>query len=191
MAASLTEQLLTYYRVLSHWNRKMNLTSLAEPAEAVDRMLLEPVAAAPHLPHGIDLIDLGSGGGSPAIPLALALSARRLVMVESRLRKAAFLREVLRELGLSGTVEAARFEEVATRPAFGGSFGVVSIRAVRLEETTVGAISALLEPKGHAALFGSTPVSGPIEHVPSSLIRRATIPLIPASRSFLTILRKA
>jgi len=125
MAASLTEQLLTYYRVLSHWNRKMNLTSLAEPAEAVDRMLLEPVAAAPHLPHGIDLIDLGSGGGSPAIPLALALSARRLVMVESRLRKAAFLREVLRELGLSGTVEAARFEEVATRSAFGGAFGVV------------------------------------------------------------------
>ena len=93
---ALSARLVVYYQVLSHWNRKINLTALSDPDEAVDRLLLEPIAAATHLPHHAALVDLGSGGGSPAIPLALATNAANLVMVESRVRKAAFLREALR-----------------------------------------------------------------------------------------------
>ena len=74
----LASQLVVYYQLLSHWNRKINLTSLSDPDEAVDRLLLEPVAAAAVLPANRALIDLGSGGGSPAIPLALALGATRV-----------------------------------------------------------------------------------------------------------------
>src|SRR3954451_7573204 len=85
---TLATQLAVYYQVLAHWNRKINLTSLSDSDEAVDRLLLEPVAAAAQLPQAVELIDLGSGGGSPAIPLALAIGAPHLVMVESRVRKA-------------------------------------------------------------------------------------------------------
>ena len=86
-------RLVTYFDLLFRWNAKINLTSLTAPDAAIDRLLLEPLAAAEELPRNPDLIDLGSGGGSPAIPLALALEARRLVMVESKTRKAAFLAE--------------------------------------------------------------------------------------------------
>ena len=79
---ALAERLIAYYSLLSHWNRKINLTSLSDPKEAVDRLLLEPVAAAASLPSGLELVDLGSGGGSPAVPLALALAVPQLVMVE-------------------------------------------------------------------------------------------------------------
>ena len=80
----LAEPLVAYFEILSRWNAKINLTSLTDPDEAIDRLLLEPVAAAAFLPHQIRLMDLGSGGGSPAIPLALALGATHLVMIESR-----------------------------------------------------------------------------------------------------------
>jgi 16S rRNA (guanine527-N7)-methyltransferase len=101
-------RLVTYFDLLFRWNQKINLTSLTNIDEAIDRLLLEPVAAARELAHSPSIIDLGSGGGSPAIPLALALSAPRLVMVESRSRKAAFLREAVRELGMNAVVEVAK-----------------------------------------------------------------------------------
>src|SRR5438128_1758354 len=96
LGPALSSRLLVYFDLLSHWNRTINLTSLSDPDEAIDRLILEPLAAAQQLPGGAVLVDLGSGGGSPAIPLALALGTRTVVMIESRARKAAFLREALR-----------------------------------------------------------------------------------------------
>jgi 16S rRNA (guanine527-N7)-methyltransferase len=150
---SLVDPLAIYYELLTRWNEKINLTSLADPDVAVDRLLLEPVAAAAHLPLKPKLMDLGSGGGSPAIPLALALNAPQLVMVESRQRKAAFLREALREVGIPGEVKTARFEELTGEPRFGGSMDVVSIRAVKIDPFALEAIAAFLRTGGIAALF--------------------------------------
>lgn len=187
----LSARLVVYYQLLTHWNRKINLTSLSDPDEAVDRLLLEPVAAAARLPRGVDLIDLGSGGGSPGVPLALSLETHRLVMVESRVRKAAFLREVLRELGLAGSVEAARFEDVASRPPFAGAFGLASIRAVRVDEPALAAVTAFLRPEGKAALFRSLDAPDSPTGLPPSLQWISTTELIPASRSSLTVLQKS
>ena len=69
-----------YYQLLAQWNAKVNLTAFKlSPGgedEAVDRLLLEPVAAAKYLPPGAKrLLDAGSGGGSPAIPLKLVSPA--------------------------------------------------------------------------------------------------------------------
>jgi 16S rRNA (guanine527-N7)-methyltransferase len=183
-------QLTAFYQVLSHWNRKINLTSLSDPGEAVDRLLLEPVAAAAYLPSGGTIADLGSGGGSPAVPLALALGSPRLVMVESRVRKAAFLREVLRELGLHGSVEVARFEDVALRGDLAGQFDVVSVRAIRLDGELFRSVEALLRTGGLAALFGGSDSESPAG-VPPSLRFVHTYQLIPASRSALTLLQRA
>jgi 16S rRNA (guanine527-N7)-methyltransferase len=153
---SIVDRLLTYYGLLERWNRKINLTSLSDPAQAIDRLLLEPVAAAQHLPPGSTLADLGSGGGSPAIPLAIALNSPRLLMVESRSRKAAFLREATRHVGVAATVEAVRFEELRARTEYMKTMDVVSIRAVRPDAETLSLAQWLTRAGGQVAYFGST-----------------------------------
>jgi 16S rRNA (guanine527-N7)-methyltransferase len=154
--------LLTYYEVLFHWNRKINLTALSDPAAAVDRLLLEPLSAAIHLPAGTPMADLGSGGGSPAIPLALALGSPSLLMVESRSRKAAFLREATREVGVVALVEAVRFEQLTHQ--HDGSVGLVSIRAVTPDETVPTVAKRLCQPCAVVAVFGTS------DEVPSGSI---------------------
>jgi 16S rRNA (guanine527-N7)-methyltransferase len=156
----LAERLEAYYRLLAHWNSRINLTSLAlDPLapQTVDRLFIEPIIAASFVPRNVDVwFDLGTGGGSPAIPLQLAHPAKRLIMVESRHRKAAFLREAIRELFVSGVeVDAARIEEVARRSDNAGLTDLVSVRAVKMAGSLFGDIQTLLRPGGQALLFGT------------------------------------
>jgi len=185
---NLIDPLLAYFDLLQRWNRKINLTSLSDSDEAVDRLVLEPLAAAKHLPSTCRLADLGSGGGSPAIPLALALRATELLMVESRSRKAAFLREAAREVGLTATVESRRFEEVSQQSSYIGAFDVVSLRAVRPDIATLTAAGGLLNPGGILALFGGPNIQEMAASVPRDLTWRATHPLLRSSGSWLMLL---
>jgi 16S rRNA (guanine527-N7)-methyltransferase len=149
-----------YLRLLARWNRKINLTSLkVDPPDedAVDRLVIEPLKAATHLPAGNALIvDVGSGGGSPAVPLKLALEPVRLVMVESVGRKAAFLRDVVRELRLTGTsVEDCRFEAFAATPANQATADAVTLRAVRVDDALTRAVRQVIKPGGGFVRFGT------------------------------------
>ena len=184
----LLDKLLIYYQLLQRWNRKLNLTSLSDAAQAVDRLVLEPLAAARHLPHGARLVDLGSGGGSPAIPLALALNTACLLMIESRTRKAAFLREAAREVGLSATVETARFEDVARHLSYAGAFDLASVRAVRVDHTALESAAALLRPRGLVALFRGAAGPDQPEVTSHNLSWRETRPLLRSSGTRLTLL---
>ena len=159
IAPDLEARLAAYFDLLFRWNAKINLTALTEPDAAVDRLLLEPLAAALELLKGAELIDLGSGGGSPAIPLALTLESSRLVMVESKTRKAAFLSEAARTVSLRATVENARFEDVAERGAYAGQMSLVTIRAVRVDRPTLVIAKSFLKPGGAIALFSPTAAS--------------------------------
>jgi 16S rRNA (guanine527-N7)-methyltransferase len=156
----LEERLSKYFQLLAHWNTRINLTSLAlDPPtpQTVDRLIIEPLVAASLVTPSVSVwFDLGSGGGSPAIPLQLARPARRLVMVESRERKAAFLRQVIRELPLDGAeVEVSRIESVAAEPRNAGMADLVTVRALRLEASLIGWIQTLLRFGGQAILFGA------------------------------------
>jgi len=134
----LAARLETYYRLLFAWNQKINLTALNVselPDDAVDRLFIEPVAAAGHVGSGGRVLDVGSGGGSPAIPFALASSASALTMVESRSRKSVFLREAARAVALpQSRVLTARFEDLSDLPEMHNQFDVVTIRAVKVED---------------------------------------------------------
>jgi 16S rRNA (guanine527-N7)-methyltransferase len=149
-----------YLSHLTLWNRKINLTSLGlEPLtdHAVDRLLMEPLSAARHVRPGDRLaIDVGSGGGSPAIPLRLASPGIRMVLVESKVRKSAFLREVVRQLSLQD-VEVAnlRFEELLSRPDLHEAADLVTFRAVRAQPNLWTGIQAFLKPEGRVFWFGS------------------------------------
>src|SRR5262245_29290503 len=162
VAASVAEQLETYLRLLARWNAKVNLTSLPldEPTdETFDRLFIEPLSAArtvDDLPTS--WFDVGSGGGSPAIPLKLMRPALGLTLVESKARKAAFLREVVRELALTDSlVETGRFEEVAARPAAESAAGLVTLRAVRPDAKLMNSVARVLQPGGRLLMFRPTP----------------------------------
>lgn len=175
ISAALKRSLLAYYQLLVRWNRKINLTALSDPAAAFDRLLLEPVSAAAHLPVARSMADLGSGGGSPAIPLALALRTPHLLMVESRSRKAAFLREAAREVGVQAIVEAVRFEDLAS--GYDGSVGLVSIRAVTPDEAVLTVAKRLCQADGVIAVFSSnSDASDPL----SRLANRSTWNIRPS-----------
>ena len=111
-----------YFAELARWNRKINLTALALDGdgsdEAVDRFLIEPAVASKYIPASAkSLLDIGSGGGSPAVPIKLCRPDLALTMVEVKVRKSVFLRQVSRLLGLDRTqVETSRFEELLARP---------------------------------------------------------------------------
>lgn len=188
VSPGLSAKLLAYLRLLQHWNRRINLTSISDPDEAIARLLLEPVAAAAHLPQGVSLADLGSGGGSPAIPLALALRSSDLLMVESRSRKVAFLREAAREVGLSATVESDRFEVVATRVAYAHRFNLVSVRAVRPDATLMTSASSLLRSDGLLVLFRGPDGPDRPEETSPDLAWRETRPLLRSTHSRLSVM---
>lgn len=187
----LVERLAAYYELLSKWNRKINLTALEDPDEAVDRLLLEPVAAARHVPaQGLRLMDIGSGGGSPAIPLAMAGQVASLTMVEVKARKSAFLREAIRTLGLqSSQVETVRFEELLVRPDTHEAFELLSIRAVRIEAKALTALQAFLAPGGTFLMFRGPGGQAEPAGIPQ-LKWLETVPLIETLQSRLTILQK-
>jgi len=157
---SVQRQLEEYFRLLAHWNSTVNLTALpvrSPTDEAFDRLLIEPLAASNYIPQSAKIwLDLGSGGGSPAIPLKIARPSIRLTMVESTARKAAFLREAARVLQLSDTtVENARFEELIPRAEFRQRFDLVTVRAVRADDSLFSASHALLGRHGRLVMFRS------------------------------------
>lgn len=192
LPGDLADRLLAFYDLLSRWNRKINLTALEDPDAAIDRLLLEPVVAARHiLPGTKSLMDIGSGGGSPAIPMKLAAPALNLTMVEVKARKSAFLREAIRHLVLSGaTVETSRYEELLVKPQMHESFDLLSLRAVRVEPRILTGLQAFVRPGGHLFLFrGPGGPEAPAAALPP-LEWVATHPLLEGLQSRLTVLRK-
>jgi 16S rRNA (guanine527-N7)-methyltransferase len=154
---TIVPRLNSYLQVLARWNQRINLTALPlDPLTdaAIDRLLIEPLAAAAVIPKlpGSSWMDVGSGAGSPALPMAVAREDLRLTMVESKARKAAFLREAARTMGVSAVVEDVRAEALVDR--FAGHFAVLTVRAVRADAALVAVAGSLLMDGGVLALFG-------------------------------------
>jgi 16S rRNA (guanine527-N7)-methyltransferase len=191
LPAELSAALTAYFELLSRWNRKINLTALDDPDAAIDRLLLEPLVATRYLPaRPVRILDVGSGGGSPAIPMKLAAPASHLTMVEVKARKSAFLREAVRSLGLEQTqVETARYEELLARPELHELFDVVTIRAVRVEPRVLTTLQAFVKPGGQIMLFRG-PAGPEAPSIVPPLEFTATHPLIDSVQSRLTILTK-
>ena len=185
-------QLEIYYRLLSTWNKKINLTGLnlsEYSPESLDRLLIEPLVAASHVrPSVRSLLDIGSGGGSPAIPLALALTNVSVLMVEAKTRKSVFLREALRALGLvRGDVITSRFEELLTKPPLHEAHDILTIRAVRIEARVLMSLQAFVRPGGEIFMFRtSSGAPGPAAVTPP-LAWKASFPLLEQTSSLVVL----
>lgn len=189
--APLGGELARYLKLLFWWNRRMNLTGLTDDDAGIDRLLVEPLVATRWLSAGpLRLVDIGSGGGSPAVPIRLMRPDVRLQMVESKSRKAAFLRETVRHLALTGaTVEVRRFEELAAGLDEGDRADVVTVRAVRLDEAGFRALAGLLADGGRLFLFEGQG-TGRDDGAAVGFEVEGTFPLVGSLQSRLSIWRR-
>lgn len=189
-------QLEDYFGLLAKWNQQLNLTALdVEPPtdDGVDRLLIEPVMAARNILAADELlVDIGSGGGSPAIPLKIAAPHLRLMMVESHGRKSSFLRDAVRQLALTDVrVANTRFEELQLTPGVEAA-DLVSIRAVKPERSLVSRMADLLRPGGRVMWFTSASSSQDVlEAADGILSAESGMTLIPNTPSQLLILVRA
>jgi 16S rRNA (guanine527-N7)-methyltransferase len=183
--------LAAYLDLLTLWNRKINLTSLSDPGAAIDRLILEPALTASLVPDAAtSLLDVGSGGGSPAIPLKICVPRLKLWMVESKTRKAAFLMEAVRQLKLAdATVETHRFEDLLTRTKLREGLDLVTVRALRVDAHALVDLQSFLRPGGQLWLFRSG--TGTVPVLPPQLQFEGEDRLVAYLGSRLTRLRKA
>jgi 16S rRNA (guanine527-N7)-methyltransferase len=142
----------THLDLLLKWNSKINLTAVRDPEEIVTRHFGESFFAARHFLPDRDsaatTIDIGSGAGFPGLPLKIWAPALDLTLIEANQKKAVFLREGVRTLGLSQVrVLAQRAEMVPVRA------DLVSLRAVERFEQTLPIVQQLLKPGGRIGLL--------------------------------------
>lgn len=152
------DQLLVYLSLLERWNDTINLTSLplaGLPDATLEKLVGESLTAARLIGSRSGIwFDLGSGGGSPALPLKVVARTLHLTMVESRSRKVAFLREASRLMRISDAeVLSGRIEDLST-DAHRATAALVTSRAVRIDEVRARVIAKLLAPNGVLVLFG-------------------------------------
>jgi 16S rRNA (guanine527-N7)-methyltransferase len=115
------EQLAAYLALLAKWNKTYNLTAIRDPARMVTHHLLDALAVVPHLPAipALRILDVGSGGGVPGIPLAIARPDVHVAMIDSNHKKAAFLQQAAIELALPNIEShAVRVEDYAPTAPF-------------------------------------------------------------------------
>jgi len=102
--------LLNYLELLAKWNKIYNLTAIREPERMLSQHLLDSLAVVPYV-KGVSILDVGSGGGLPGIPLAIVLPEKIFTLLDSNHKKATFLKQACIELRLPNvTVACERVE---------------------------------------------------------------------------------
>ncbi len=147
VSAGLADRTAQYGALLLATNRRVNLTGAKSAIELLPH-LLESLALAPEVAS--DHVDVGSGGGLPAIPLALA--GGRVTMIEATAKKVAVLRALLEELGIAGEVILGRAELLGHDPELRGRFGSGTARAVAVAPAVAELVLPLLAVGGVAIL---------------------------------------
>ena len=149
----MTSALEIYKKELLKWSERVNLIG-PEARENLDAHIAEALAAAEILKPRGEVLDFGSGGGLPAIPMAIANPAARWHLVEADQKKWSFLKHVVRECGLNAVVYGDRLDRVLRRFPADLRFSLVTSRAVGAPEEWVPSLAGRAET---FALFQSTP----------------------------------
>jgi len=192
LPSSAEERLVAFAELLNKWNRVYNLTAIRDPQQVVTHHLLDSLSVLPSLGAVKTLADVGSGGGLPGIPLAIARPDLQVTSIETVSKKASFQQQAKIELGLDNfTPLCARVEKVQADVRFDG---VIS-RAFSELADFVDLTAHLLAPEGRLyAMKGVYPVEE-LARLPAGFeLERAmelTVPDLDASRHLLVIRRAA
>jgi 16S rRNA (guanine527-N7)-methyltransferase len=156
-------QLETFLALLLRWNARINLTATRQPEEIIRRHFAESIFAAKKIPPRVKtLLDFGSGGGFPGIPIAVCRPQITVTLAESQSRKAAFLREAVRTLGLKAEVWADRVEAMEPHRVF----DAVTLRAVDKMTAACEVAAERLAPRGWIAVFATRKTESLFDNIP-------------------------
>src|SRR5436190_24083609 len=144
-----------YKQTLLTWNQKINLIG-PEAREHLDEHIAEALAAAAILQPKGDVLDFGSGGGLPAIPMAIVSPEARFHLVEADQKKWAFLKHVARECRLNAVIHGDRLDRALKRFPPDIRFSLVTSRAVGNPEEWVPSLREWMDPAGRVALCQRT-----------------------------------
>lgn len=142
-----------HFRLLEHWNRRINLTSVCDPLGAARRHYGESAFVHRELPATESLVDVGSGAGFPGIPVAMLRPKTRVTLLEATRKKAAFLHEVSRGLP-NVTVEARRLAHWGGQADWALLRGVAPASVLPDLATRVSGVAILSRDCPHAGSFG-------------------------------------
>ena len=190
-AGALSPPLLAYLALLDRWNRTYNLTAIRDPREMVTRHLLDSLAMHPFVENEA-LADLGTGPGLPGIPLAIAKPRLQVTLVESNGKKARFLREAVRTLGLANARVAESRAEALDEP---GTYDAITARAL---DTLAGIIEVgghLLKPGGKLLAMKGISPQEEIAKLPGgwtvSALHALAVPGLVGERHLVIVAREA
>ena len=170
-------KLLDYLDLLQKWNKAYNLTAVRERPAMLVQHLLDSLSIVPHLPPG-DLLDVGSGGGLPGIPLAILQPERSITLIDTVGKKVAFLKQAAMTLGLKNlTAVSDRIESWVPPAEHAAGFTLITARAYATLATLIGQTHRLLAQNGGwYAMKGVFP-DAEMAELPPDVVIKAVIPL--------------
>jgi 16S rRNA (guanine527-N7)-methyltransferase len=171
-------RLLAYLALLVRWNQAYNLTAIRDPREMVAKHLLDSLAMHPYVDElvarGGALADLGTGAGLPGIPLAIVKPGLRVTLVESAGKKARFMRQAIRELGLGDARVAESRIEALDEP---GAYAAITARALATIPLILELGGHLLAPDGVLLAMKGVYPADELAQLPPAWALRASHPL--------------
>ena len=188
---ALAARLRDYLALLARWNRAYNLTAIRDPREMVGKHLLDSLAMHPFVQDIGSLADLGTGAGFPGIPLALANPGLRITLVESSGKKARFLREAVRTLGLTNArVAESRIEALGED----AQYDAITARALATLPLIVQLGGYLLRPGGRLLAMKGVVPADEIAALPPGWrmesVQPLTVPGLEAERHLVVVARE-
>ena len=170
-------KLLDYLDLLQKWNKAYNLTAVRDRPAMLVQHLLDSLSIVPHLPPG-DLLDVGSGGGLPGIPLAILQPDRSITLIDTVGKKVAFLKQAAMTLGLKNvSVVSDRIESWEPPAQHVDGFKLITARAYATLATLIGQTRRLLAKNGGwYAMKGVFP-DAEMAELPPDVVVKAVIPL--------------
>lgn len=181
------EALLAFGRLLLEWNRRINLTGAKSLDELIDDHFADGFAVAAQVPGKSAVIDVGSGGGLPAIPAALLAADSSFVLLEPIHKKAAFLRTAAREAGLSARLSVIGGRLGDGPPAGNAPFDVAVSRATFQPAEWLERAVPLVRPEGKVLALTSSPQV----QIPSGLRLAESVPYGSSARRWLLVLLRS
>ena len=172
LQAQQTDKLVAYLQLLQKWNASYNLTAIHE-SRWVTELLLDALVALPYISAG-PVLDVGSGAGVPAIPLAIALPAVHFTLLDSNGKKTRFIKQVVMDLQIPNVdVVQSRVEDYAA-PA---GFAVITSRAFTALDQFVSMTAHLLQEKGEWLAWKGENLRAELDNLPTAIEREQTIPV--------------
>lgn len=175
---------------LVKWTEKTNLTSITDPEEVAVKHFLDSIASVPYISPGSTVLDIGSGGGFPGIPLRIVIADLAVTLIDASRKKVSFLKHIIRKLGLD-RIDArhVRAEDLAAHPADTPVFDVIICRALSGMDTFVSLALPLLASQGRLIAMRGKTVETDLESARALILKMGGAPNGNAHRFTLTIKR--